>query len=592
MSFKEIDTSTETYSYPCCPINNCNGMLWLKNINENFSIDYECEKNKGHKGNNIYFETFNKFYFKEKEIKKCIKCKSDNFIIKCKICKNCYCFSCSKYDEHIKQNDNITFNNNKCILNKDNNNYYCIDCNIYLCGSCPKEHKRHKIKNIRELIPSKHKINEMFNRLKDYNKLITKIELWCEELTKKIENIKRRIKSKINLILKLILNYNENLMNYTYHLNFEKLYNYTKHFNNEILEKFYLSDLFKEKTKLIFDYLFPQISQPNIDYISTQIKNIFDESILHLYDINIRHLNQNYFLNYSNTNKILHLIKYEDKYNQIIEINEPGIKIEEEIGHINIENHIKQIYKIYICLKDVSKILIYECNISKNLLFKNEDEIHYEGNITIRPFIKCIELSKNGYLATISSKVVSIWIKNNDKNSGGYLRIKKIKYYHNEIKDIISLNDNYFTVSISSKILFYNKDTFSNDKKLKICSSGILDKLYLFNQYIIVTCQNGYGIVSINTKEFVQFLEYDKTYFKCINICFNEESIYSLCNIGNLIIIEYKMNDGIFEEVKYYISLNNFDFKKERSDLDIICFKSKYLYIMGYNVYKMNISEK
>ena len=58
------------FYYPCCPINNCKGVLWIKYINENSSIDYECEKNKDHKGYNIYFETFNKYYLEQKEINK------------------------------------------------------------------------------------------------------------------------------------------------------------------------------------------------------------------------------------------------------------------------------------------------------------------------------------------------------------------------------------------------------------------------------------------------------------------------------------------------------------------------------------------
>ena len=73
----KISLSTKFY-YPICPENNCNGVLLIKYINDNFSLDYECENNKSHQGKNIYFKTFERFYLKGREIIYCIKCLSNN----------------------------------------------------------------------------------------------------------------------------------------------------------------------------------------------------------------------------------------------------------------------------------------------------------------------------------------------------------------------------------------------------------------------------------------------------------------------------------------------------------------------------------
>ena len=294
------------FYYPCCPINNCKGVLRIKYINENSSIDYECEKNKDRKGYNIYFETFNRYYLKQKEINKCIKCNSLNITNKCKICEQYYCSKCSINEEHIKQNEYNYFviNNNICELHKCKNHYYCINCNKYLCDACSEDekHKGHNINYIIDLVPSKNKIDEIINRLKYYDDLIKKIDLWNKEF---LEKIKRNIINEKNLMSKLILNYNQNLMNYTYHLNFEESYNYTKSFNNEYLEEFYLSDSFQEKTKLIMNYICSTKPVQKTDYFFTSIKASFQAPL--------KQLNDDYFINYNNSNTKIQLIKYDEK---------------------------------------------------------------------------------------------------------------------------------------------------------------------------------------------------------------------------------------------------------------------------------------
>ena len=87
----EKDTSN-IYYCPCCP--SCGSILKLKFTKGNFTIDYECSKNKNHKGGKIFYEAFDRFYLKQKQLNNCIKCNIKGFTYKCKICENYYfCFT-------------------------------------------------------------------------------------------------------------------------------------------------------------------------------------------------------------------------------------------------------------------------------------------------------------------------------------------------------------------------------------------------------------------------------------------------------------------------------------------------------------------
>ena len=88
------------------------------------------------------------------------------------------------------------------------------------------------------------------------------------------------------------------------------------------------------------------------------------------------------------------------------------------------------------------------------------------------------------------------------------------------INDIMPINDNYFIVSfLPNQIIFYNKQTFDCEKKLEIDDNyfGELKKLYLFNKYIITLCEKGIVLILINTKELVQFINYEKDCYNFIN---------------------------------------------------------------------------
>ena len=99
-SIKEKDLNIENkknkYYIPVCREPGCDGYLKIRISEENYSINCFCLKNKNHKYNNLLFETFERFYLKEKFIQKCSNCNNileNKDIYKCLECDKLYCSS-------------------------------------------------------------------------------------------------------------------------------------------------------------------------------------------------------------------------------------------------------------------------------------------------------------------------------------------------------------------------------------------------------------------------------------------------------------------------------------------------------------------
>jgi len=57
-------------------LSKCEGLINIR-FNSNFYIDCYCDKNENHKGEKIFFPTFEKFYLKEKKLVKCSRCNNN-----------------------------------------------------------------------------------------------------------------------------------------------------------------------------------------------------------------------------------------------------------------------------------------------------------------------------------------------------------------------------------------------------------------------------------------------------------------------------------------------------------------------------------
>ena len=388
--------SNQKFYYPSCQNNNCDGVANIEINKNDFSLNYECEKDKEHSRKNIYFKTFERFYLKESDIDKCIKCNHpiENFIrYKCKICDNYFCFNCVFLDEHIRNcNKYLIINSFRCSIHNANYFYFCKKCNTYLCNYCHKdelnEHYNHYKKNIYELMPTKNQIEKIKKRLNDYDELIKKIDSWMEELNNKIARLKRNIKDEKELLYKLIYNYNQRFFNYSYYNNLNYILDYIKHFNNEYLDKFFKYNDFPEKTKTLLEYFIEEEKKEK-----EKRKSILKTNSIHFEDLSLKKLyslyksklvkiTDNYIFLY--TNKEVKIIKYIDKSKTIEDLKDTLIPIENEIKYVSVYDNKDQTYTIYTCLYRKDEVIIFNFNINSEVLTKSENKIYnYDHNFKI-----------------------------------------------------------------------------------------------------------------------------------------------------------------------------------------------------------------
>ena len=304
--------------YPICQEKGCNGLLKIK-INENsFTIDYKCEKNKKHKGAGLYFETFEKFYLKEKTKEICYKCKlnlENNTIYKCKQCNEIYCSDCFIYDEHIKKEiNNLIIKTNKCGLHQRELNSYCINCGKNICVYClnneinDNKHKNHNKVYILDYMLNKNEIDNLDNKIKEkkqfIEEIIDSIDEWQKKFIKQIERLKENLKNEIKLIEKLFSNFNPFFSNYTYYKNFKEFYKDILIIDNKFLEKFHDSFQFEQLTKNIMEILFY-----DKDKVEPKIGVL--HSVFKLKDGMSRQLTDNKFFCYSDKSKIIDIDYYD-----------------------------------------------------------------------------------------------------------------------------------------------------------------------------------------------------------------------------------------------------------------------------------------
>ncbi len=96
--------------------------------------------------------------------------------------------SLSEFEEIKKKKVQMKFN----ICETHNLNYekYCEDCKKNICQKCEEEHKEHKLKIIKEIIPDKNEIKKNTEKLKYYvNNTKENIKDIINKLNKAYENI-------------------------------------------------------------------------------------------------------------------------------------------------------------------------------------------------------------------------------------------------------------------------------------------------------------------------------------------------------------------------------------------------------------------
>ena len=593
------ENSKKKFCYPYCKEKPCDGILKLK-INDNFTLDYECDKDKNHNGKNIYFKTFELFYLKEKNIPKCCKCNlelENDYHYTCKKCDEIYCSNCFLNDEHIKKNiNNISIDNRKCKIHHKEISRYCINCKTNLCNYCVKfdnTHEIHEIKNLSTFMPSKNKINNLNIKIKEkslyYDKIIYSLNIWKRDINNKIEELKNNLRKEIDFYKKISLNFNPFFMNYTYYWNFYYLNNCIKE-NNFYLEKFINSSDLEEKGNALIKLFFENKKE---EYPILKKTEFFCSSDK-MYDYKI---NENYYFQWNKSEqkiKLSHFDQENREFEQICYLRDIPIDKVYSVSSSPIKN------QIYVCSKDEKKVLIFDYNINEKYIRKNDNFIEDEEESG--HFNKCISIS-NEYLATSDDSKINIWCKDNNSENG-YLNIKHIEL-NNEISDLLLINKEYFIGSVPNiqAILFFEINSLEEKKRiLNIDCIDYKDILLLYNEYTIVNCNSGISIVSNKTKELIQCVEYDfhnrklcLSYKDIIYLIIIEDKLYHN-SFYNLRIIALKKIEGSFVKYREY-KVNEIENSFRSSDdfqnnrVECFCFNEKYFLVSGEKEYLLREEE-
>ena len=137
-------------------------------------------------------------------------------------------------------------------------------------------------------------------------------------------------------------------------------------------------------------------------------------------------------------------------------------------------------------------------------------------------FNNCIYLYNN-YLAISDDGYILIWLKNN--NWKKYSNINLISAGET-IFNLLLANRNYFVFGTKHKLEFVNIQNLRITKtisKLDIINSK--NAFLLFKDYIIINCNGGFAIVSVNKKKLVQYIQN-----------FNDCNYKAICKINNDVI--------------------------------------------------------
>ena len=611
-SIKEKKVLSKFY-YPYCPycLNSSNNQVLDIYFNDNFTIDVECIKDDNHNREKIYFNTFERFFIKEKEFDICSKCyeniEIDSKYI-CKECKKIYCNLCFISDEHIKRNiNNLEIKNNKCPKHQGDLIYFCFKCKELLCINClkynqDKTHEEHNTINVIENMPSVNELENLLNKInekeKEYEKLINLLDKWSKAILKKVEELKNNLKKEIELLRKLFKNFNIKFPSFSYGENFYNIKNYIKNINNESLNKFYTSNNFEKQTKNLFDFFFP--NKYKIKHKSGYLNHysfIGNKGI-------VSKITDNLFFVYSSKKKKVLIYDYQ---------------ISDDLIHcyakLNFDNHIFSISStinndlvyIYACLLGTKKMKIFIYNIKDSKLKLSDFEVNYENedysisdnedNSDISHFTKCIQLS-NQLIAISDNRNLSIWEKKEDLKN--YTKIKTINFQF-LIKDIFLIDKKYFVCLLSEEyndegdIKYYNIENLIDEKTIKNidCMKKKMGLIFLIQQFLLIKGEKGISILSNKTKDLVQYIDFNSNIYEIIP--HNNDNFYILLidrNLtSNLSFEKYKLIEGSFIKTTDYINLKFGEEEKEEIILSEpfsgFCINRKDIFIWQKSIFHL-----
>ncbi len=495
-----------------------------------FFINYSCENN--HK-TEITLEKFLSNQKNNLTKTPCMECNKENKFFNffyCLKCKKIICNDCIK-SHLIKQDQTILLSrfDSTCLQHNQFYVNYCIDCNKNICMLCLNNHKNHKIILLLDYIPSKNYINELKNKIGNF-----------DEIRKYKNEIIQGLKKEIELLEKTFLEYENNMqlqislinnLIFTYDFE-EKLNNY----NYEMIENLKVIEKIK-------------IPSPNFN----NCKNVFEQAEYFLKFLGLKEKKIPKF-NLSNSNIFSNLNKHTNKINQIIILKDGRIASSSNDSSILIYN--KEMNNVDLMIKEHSKCIfnIYQSS-NGNILECCAGGLISIYELTSLYSYKCIqsfiahdkgvgniiEIKDGRFISCSDDKKIKIWkLKNNQLIFENIL----VEYIQNYFSNILEYEDNKIILSPIKKgsIVFWDINNLKNLNEIEdiecYWSWNVMKKFS--NDIIVVGGRNYIYLLSIKNQNLINKLEIDS--ICCSLFCLND---------GTLLLGDY---DGYLHQ---YIFKNN-----------------------------------
>ena len=220
--------------------------------------------------------------------------------------------------------------------------------------------------------------------------------------------------------------------------------------------------------------------------------------------------------------------------------------------------------------------------------------------------MKCIPISDNKII-TIDSVFIYLWNKK-DLNSNNFLKTKTKKLFCSDWYDICQINDECLLFSHCKSLTFLTIENLEIEKNIKdidFYRNKGEKNLILIKDCVLVNCSKGIAIISIKTKEMIQYIQNLENFDSKKIVKSSDDYIYisnSLNDLFGFSFSEYdlklveksKINDtyGVIEK-KSYDSLSEEEYEDMyNSDEDFhldkynIVISGAYLFIWDYSIYR------
>jgi len=239
----------------------------------------------------------------------------------------------------------------------------------------------------------------------------------------------------------------------------------------------------------------------------------------------IKRLNDKYLFCYSYNSDKVKIISIDEFC--IRELDKTSINFNQRIFSASLS---LQKNRIYATLTNSRKVVIFNFDLENELMEKIEVEI--TDNEDGGRFNKCIEISDE-YIATADTISIIIWKKFNKE----YSNIKRI-YLIEKTYDLLLINNEYFVSTQASQnaLTFIDIQNLTKDKVIEgIDCVNDNNCLFLFKNYIIVNCNKGIALISIEEKEIIQYIQnFDiEPRYKSLSI-YNKDNNYILYILSGL----------------------------------------------------------